>query len=52
MLATSWCSEVLYVTYKIEDYYNFENNIPVYFDNTSEINLSKNLIQHFKVKHI
>jgi len=36
----------------LKDYSSIENNIPVYCDNTSAINLSKNPIQHSKAKHI
>ena len=42
----SCCSQLLWVKYQLEDYSSFENNIPVYYENTSAINLSKNSIQH------
>ena len=50
--AAGCCSQLLWVKYQLEDYSRFEQNIPVFCDNTSAINLSKNLIQHSKAKHI
>ena len=35
-------SQLLWVKYQLEDYSSIENNIPLYCDNTSAINLSKN----------
>jgi len=52
VFATSCCSQLFWVKYQLEDYSSFENKILVYCDNTSAINLSKNLIQHSKSKHI
>ena len=46
------CSQLLWVKYQLEDYSSTENNIPIYYDNTSAIYLSKNPIQHSKEKHI
>ena len=46
------CSQLLLVKYQLEDYSGIENNISVYCDNTSTINLSKNPINHSKAKHI
>ena len=51
VFATSCCSQLLWVKYQLEDYPSFENNIPIYCDNTSLINRSKNPIQHSKAKH-
>ena len=48
----SCCSQLLWVKYQLEDYSRFEQNILVFCDNTSAINLTKNLIQHSKAKHI
>jgi len=45
-------SQLLWVKYRLEDYSCFKNNIHVYCVNTSAINISKNLIQHSKAKHI
>ena len=52
MSATSCCSQLLWVKYQLENYSNFEQNIPVFCDNTSAINLTNNPIQHSKAKHI
>ena len=52
MSAASCCRQLLWVKYQLEDFSSFENNIPVYCDNTSIINLSKNTIHHSKAKHI
>ena len=52
MSAASCCSQLLWVKYQLEDYSSFEQNIPVFCDNTSAINLTKNPIQHSKAKHI
>ena len=52
MSAASCCSQLLWVKYQLEDYSSFEQNIPVFCDNTSAINLTKNSIQHSKAKHI
>ncbi|RDX66689.1 hypothetical protein CR513_54520, partial [Mucuna pruriens] len=44
--------EPIRIKYQLEDYSSFEHNIFVFYDNINAINLSKNLIQHSKVKHI
>ena len=51
MSIACYCSQFLWVKYQLEDYSSFENNILVYCNNTSAINLSKNPIQHSKAKH-
>ncbi|RDY03246.1 hypothetical protein CR513_13193, partial [Mucuna pruriens] len=38
--------------HRLEDYNIFESNIPLLCDNTTTINLSKNLILHYRAKHI
>nr|KYP62029.1 Retrovirus-related Pol polyprotein from transposon TNT 1-94 [Cajanus cajan] len=45
------CSQFLWVNYQLEDYSSLENNILVFYDNISAINLSKNSIQHSKANH-
>lgn len=52
MSAASCCSQILWIKYQLEDYSIKEDQIPIYCDNTSEINLSKNPIQHSRAKHI
>ena len=50
--AASYCSQLLWVKYQLEDYSLHLHNIPIFCDNTSAINLSKNPIQHSRAKHI
>lgn len=38
--------------YQLEDYQIYGNNIPIFYDNTVVICLTKNPIQHSKTKHI
>jgi len=38
--------------HQLEDYQITENCIPIYYDNTAAICLSKNLILHSRAKHI
>ena len=52
MSVASCCSQLLWVKYQLEDYFSIKNNISIYCDNTSPINLSKNPIQYSKAKHI
>ena len=40
VFSASCCSQLLWVKYQLENYSSFENNILVYCDNTSAINLS------------
>ena len=50
--ASLYCSQVLWQKQQLMDYGIKLNHIPIKFDNTSAINLSKNLIQHSRTKHI
>jgi len=52
MSVASYCFKLLWVKYQLEDYFNIRKNISIYCDNTNAINLSKNSIQHPKIKHI
>lgn len=52
VFAASCCSQLLWLKYQLKHYSSFENNILIYCDDTSAINLSKNPIQHSKVKYI
>ena len=36
----------------LEDYDIFQDTLVVYCDNTSAINISKNTVQHSRIKHI
>src|ERR1700732_5303869 len=48
----SCVAQLLWMKQELEDYGLKYNHIPVYCDNTSAINLSKNPIQHSRSKHI
>jgi len=50
--AASCCSQILSVRNQLEDYSLRYTSVPIYCDNTSAINLSKNPIQHSRSKHI
>ena len=52
-IAASLCySQVLWQKQQLMDYGVKIYHIPIKYDNTSVINLSKNLIQHSRTKHI
>jgi len=46
------CPQNIWLKYQLIDYGVKLEKVPLYCDNTSAINLTKNLIQHFKTKHI
>ena len=48
----SCCAQVLWIKQQLEDYDVAQSKIPINYDNTSAINLSKNPIQHSRTKHI
>ena len=48
----SYGTQVLWIKHQILDYSIDLGNVPILCDNTSAINLSKNLIQHWRTKHI
>ena len=50
--AGSYCAQVLWMKQTLEDYGLKYDNIPIWCDNTSAINLTKNPIQHSRTKHI
>ena len=52
MAAGSCCAQVLWIKQQMEDLGLHFDHIPINCDNTSAINLSKNLIQHSRTKHI
>ena len=52
MSAASSCSQVLWIKNQLEDYSVRYTKIPILCDNTSAINLSKNLIHRSRSKHI
>ena len=48
----SYCAQILWIRMQLEDYNIKQSKISIKCDNTSVINLSKNLIQHSRSKHI
>ena len=50
--AGSCCTQLLWMKKLLHDYGIPQDTICVFYDNTSAINLSKNLVQHSKSKHI
>lgn len=52
ILAASYCTQLLWMKYQLEDYQICGNCIPHFCDNTVTICLTKNPIQHSRTKHI
>jgi hypothetical protein len=51
--ATSCCTQVLWMKQTLTDIQvEYDEPIPIYCDNTSTINISKNPVMHSKMKHI
>ncbi|XP_057418603.1 uncharacterized mitochondrial protein AtMg00810-like [Lotus japonicus] len=50
--ASSCCTQLLWIKHQLEDYNFHESSIPLLCDNTSVINIAKNLVQHSRTKHI
>jgi len=50
--AGSYCAQILWMRQQLSDYGLMLDHIPIRCDNTSAINLSKNLILHSRTKHI
>lgn len=50
--ATGCSTQMLWMKSQLEDYQIYESNIPIFYDNTSAICLSKHPILHSKSKHI
>jgi len=46
------CAQIIWLKYQLLNYGVKLSKVPLYCDNTSAINLTKNIIQHFKTKHI
>ena len=46
------CAKIIWLKHKLLDYGVKLSKVPLYCDNTSAINLTKNPIQHSKTKHI
>jgi len=45
------CAHIIWLKHKLLDYGVKLSKVPLYCDNTSVINLTKNPIQHSKTKH-
>ncbi|WRX26838.1 Reverse transcriptase [Theobroma cacao] len=45
-------AQILWIKQQLKDYGMSMNNIPIYCDNKSVINISKNPVQHSRTKHI
>ena len=48
----SCCAQLLWMKKLLHDYGITQDTMCVFYDNTSAINLSKNLVQHSKSRHI
>ena len=46
------CAQIIWLKHQLVDYGVKLEKVPLYYDNTSAINLTKNHIQHSKTKHI
>ena len=46
------CAQIIWLQHKLFDYGVKLSKVPLYCDNTSAINLTRNPIQHSKTKHI
>jgi hypothetical protein len=53
IVATFYCTQVLWIKTNLKDIQvPYDQHVSIMCDNTSAINLSKNLVQHSKTKHI
>ena len=52
IIAGSCCTQLLWMQKLLLDYGIRQEHLTIYCDNTSAINISKNLIQHSQTKHI
>ena len=48
----SYCAQSLWIKQQLSDFGLYLSQIPLFCDNTSVINLTKNPIQHSKTKHV
>ena len=51
-IAGSYCTQLLWMQILLHDYGIYQEHLTIYCNNTSAINISKNLIQHSQTKHI
>ena len=52
IVAGSYCTQLLWMQNLLHDYGICQEHLTIYCDNTSAINISKNLVQHSRTKHI
>ena len=52
IVASNCCTQLLWMQKLLHDYGICQEYLTIYCDNTSVINISKNLIQHSRTKHI
>jgi len=50
--ARSCCAQTIWLKYQLSDFGLNLSKIPLFYDNTSAINLTKNPVQHSRTKHI
>ena len=50
--AGSCCAQILWIKQQLSDFGVALHNIPIFCDNTSAINITKNLVQRSRTKHI
>jgi len=50
--ARSYCAHILWIKQQLEDFGLKVSKVPLFCDNTSAINLTKNQVQHSRTKHI
>jgi len=48
----SYCAQILWIKQQLEDFGLKVSKVPLFCDNTSAINLTKNQVQHSRTKHI
>ncbi|XP_075076856.1 secreted RxLR effector protein 161-like [Nicotiana tabacum] len=50
--AASYCAQLLWIKQQMEDFVVFTECVPLLCDNTSALNMTNNLVQHKRTKHI
>ena len=52
LAAALCCSQLLWIKQQLEDFGIKCGPVPIFCDNTSAVNIAKNLVQHKRTKHI